>query len=85
MSCVTLVLPDREPKVRIAAARRFLESREVYKKKRVWPGVSPVADASELEVCLALRAPVIGGPAVAKATATPVATRKFEVDRLPLF
>jgi hypothetical protein len=85
VSSVTLVLPDREPKVRMAAVRRFLESREVYKSKRVWPGVAPVADASELEACLTLRAPVIGGPAVAKATGTPVASRKFEVDRLPLF
>jgi hypothetical protein len=85
VSSVTLVLPDREPKVRIAAVRRFLESREIYKNKRVWPGVGPVADASELEACLLLRAPVIGGPAVAKATGTPVASRKFEVDRLPLF
>jgi hypothetical protein len=85
VSSVTLVLPDREPKVRIAAVRRFLESREVYKNKRVWPGVGPVADAAELEACLTLRAPVVSGPAVAKATATPVASRKFELDRLPLF
>jgi hypothetical protein len=81
---VTLVLPDREPRVRIAAIRRFLESRELYKKKRVWPGVGPVANAGELEACLALRAPVISGPAVAKTTTTPVATRRFEAGQLPL-
>ncbi|MDB5458885.1 MAG: hypothetical protein JWO72_626 [Caulobacteraceae bacterium] len=81
---VTLVLPDAESAVRMSAARRFLQSRDLYKKKRVWPGLSPVLNQSELDMCLTLRAPVISGPGIARPSGQPVNLRAFDVDRLPL-
>jgi hypothetical protein len=81
---VTLTLPDRDPVVRMADARRFLLSRELFKKKRVWPGVDALLNQSELDTCLGLRMPVISGPAVAPIGKVPVAARGFDIDRLPM-
>jgi hypothetical protein len=81
---VTLVLPDAEPSVRLSAAKRFLEARELYKKKRVLPGVGPLQNQAELDACLSLRIPVISGPAIAPTTIKPVNLRGFGVDQLPL-
>lgn len=85
VSSVTLALPaDREPAERLAAIRRFMQKRDVYKKKRIWPGVSPLANRAELDACLALRVPVIGGPAVAELAQKPLGARSIETDRLPV-
>jgi hypothetical protein len=81
---VTLVLPDAEPSMRMSAARQFLQSRGVYKKKRVWPGLGPVMNQGELDMCLSLRAPVISGPGIASLADKPVNLRAFDVDMLPL-
>jgi len=83
VSSVTLMLPDRDPMVRNAAAKRFLLSRELYKKKRVWPGVDAVMNQHELDTCLGLRMPVMSGPAIAAISDTPVVARKYEIDNLP--
>lgn len=81
---VTLVLPDAESSLRMSAAKQFLQARETYKKKRVWPGLGPVMNRGELETCLSLRAPVISGPGIARPAAKPVNLRAFDVDQLPL-
>ncbi|MEI9892163.1 MAG: hypothetical protein WDN45_18430 [Caulobacteraceae bacterium] len=81
---VTFLMPDRDPVGRMNAVRRFLQSRAIYKKKRVWPGVSPVLNQAELDMCLSLRTPVVSGPAVAPPSLTPIPVRNMESDRLPL-
>lgn len=83
VSSVTLVLPDRESAARIAAVRRFAAQRDAYKKRRIWPGVSAVMTLSELETCLALKVPVIGGPAVAELGAVAPGVRSVALEDLP--
>jgi hypothetical protein len=84
VSSVTLALPpEREPAERLAAIRRFMLKRDIYKKKRIWPGVSPVANKAELEACLTLRVPVLGGPAVIGLASQPPAARSLALDALP--
>jgi len=85
VSGVTLALPpEREPAERLAAIRRFMVKRDVFKKKRIWQGVSPLANKGELEACVALRVPVMGGPAVAALAGEPVDTRSVAIEALPL-
>jgi hypothetical protein len=81
---VTLTLPDRDPLVRMADARRFLLSRELFKKKRVWPGVDGVLNQSELDACLGLRMPFMSGPGITPISLAPIAAKNFPVDRLPM-
>ncbi len=84
VSSVTLALAaDREPAERLAAIRRFMQKRDAYKKKRIWAGVTPVANKAELEACLALRVPVIGGPAVSELSGRPLAVRTIDIENLP--
>ena len=85
VSSVTLALPpDREPAERLAAIRRFMQKRDAYKKKRIWPGVGPLVNKAEIEACLALRVPVLGGPAVSALSSEPADPRAIDVDALPL-
>jgi hypothetical protein len=85
VSSVTLALPaDREPAERLAAIRRFLQKRDAYKKRRIWAGVSPLATRAEVEACLSLRAPVIGGPAVAELQERPVGVHAVDAQALPV-
>ena len=81
---VTLALPaDREPAERLAAIRRFMQRKDAYKKKRIWPGVAPVVNRVELDACLGLRTPMIGGPAVAELRQRPVGARGVDAVALP--
>jgi hypothetical protein len=85
VSGVTLVLPpEREPAERLAAIRRFMQKRDAYKKKRIWPGVAPLAGKAELEACLALRVPVLGGPAISVLGREPVGAGGADPDVLPV-
>jgi hypothetical protein len=85
VSSVTLTLPpEREPAERLAAIRRFMQKRDVYKKKRIWLGVSPLANKTELEACVALRIPVLGGPAVGQLSGKPALARSVDLDALPV-
>jgi hypothetical protein len=84
VSSVTLVLPEREASARAAAVRRFVQKKDVYKKKRIWPGVSALVTQQELDMCLSLRVPVIAGPAVADLKPRPVGVKAVDVEALPL-
>ncbi len=61
-----------------------MQKRDVYKKKRIWAGVSPLANKAELEACLALRIPMLGGPAVAGLSAAPAQARQVDLQALPV-
>jgi hypothetical protein len=85
VSSVTLALPpEREPAERLAAIRRFMQKREAFKKKRIWPGVGPLANRMELDVCLSLRVPVLGGPAVSELGVEPLGPVTADPDTLPV-
>jgi hypothetical protein len=81
---VTLGLPDQDFNVRMAAVKRFLASGDLYKKKRVWPGVGPLMTASELNLCLSLRVPVISGPAVSIPGRAPIPALRVDSGKLPV-
>jgi hypothetical protein len=84
VSSVVLALPaDRDPAERLAAIRRFMQKRDAYKKKRIWPGVVGLAGHAELEACFALRTPLIGGPAVAELAERPFGLRPVDAEALP--
>jgi len=83
VASVGLVLPEAEPPARLAAIRRFMQSREMFKRKHVWPGLLGVANRAELELCLDLRAPAISGPAVSDLTSIPIGAVSCEPDALP--
>jgi hypothetical protein len=83
VSSVTLVLPDREASARAAAVRRFMQMKDAYKKKRIWAGVAGLLNTNELDACLSLRVPVIGGPAVSGLAARPVGARTVDTAELP--
>lgn len=83
VSSVTLVLPDREASARAAAVRRFMQMKDAYKKKRIWAGVTGLQTSNELDACLSLRVPVIGGPAVSGLAPRPVGARTVETSELP--
>jgi hypothetical protein len=83
VSSVTLVLPEREASARAAAVRRFMQMKDAYKKKRIWAGVTGLLNSNELDACLSLRVPVIGGPAVAGLGPRPVGARTVDTSELP--
>ncbi|HEY4029134.1 MAG TPA: hypothetical protein VGM25_02225 [Caulobacteraceae bacterium] len=84
VSSVTLALPpEREPAERLAAIRRFMQKRDLYKKKRIWPGVAPLANRTELDACLGLRVPVLGGPAVSGLGGEPLGPVFADAEALP--
>jgi hypothetical protein len=81
---VTLVLPELDQPARIGAIRAFMQNRETFKRKQIWPGVSRVGARTELDACLSMRVPAISGPAVADLTSSPVGAARRETDGLPL-
>jgi len=83
VASVGLVLPDAEPPARQAAIRRFMQSREMFKRKQIWPGVLGISTRAELDLCLELRAPALSGPAVSDLTRSPLGAVVCEPDALP--
>lgn len=83
VSSVILALPDSGTATRVAAIRRFLQARSAYKKRRIWAGVCQVQTRAELDLCLALRAPLVSGPAVFPAGPFPVGPRAVDLAALP--
>ena len=84
VSSVTLALPDRDPAERMAAIRRFMQALPSYRRKRIWAGVSGLSTRAEIDACLALRTPVIAGPAVTELGHRPVGPRSLAAEALPL-
>jgi hypothetical protein len=81
---VTLVLSEQDGAARMAAIRRFMQQRALYKRKKIWPGISRVAHRAELDLCLAMRAPVVNGPAVSPLTPTPIGLVECDLETLPI-
>lgn len=83
VTSVTLVLPDAEPRVRLAALRRFAERFDLYKRRQIWPGVTNVRSRSELEACVAAKAPFVTGPGVSRTQSLPMGGRMQALSDLP--
>jgi hypothetical protein len=83
-SSVTLMLPDGDSHQRMSALRRFAERLTHYKQRRIWPAVTNVRRASELEAASRLRIPFVTGPAVCAPVPSPVGGRAVSLASLPL-
>jgi hypothetical protein len=84
VTSVTLVLPDAEPRVRLAALRRFIERYDLYRRKQIWPAVTNVRSRGELEACTAAKIPFVTGPAVCRMQTLPVGGRMQPLTELPV-
>jgi len=81
---VTLVLPDAEPRVRLAVLRRFTERLELYRSRRIWSGVANVRNRTELLACAAAKVPFVTGAGVCRLQISPVGGRLQPLDALPI-
>lgn len=81
---VTLVLPEASQLARIAAIRRFAGRIDLFRQRRIWPAVTNVRNAVELETCLARRIPFVSGRTVTATLTHPVGVQPLPVDNLPL-
>lgn len=84
VSSVTLVLPEAEPRVRLAALRRFADRFDLYKRKQIWPGVTNVRSHAELLACVAAKAPFVTGAGVCRLQTLPMGGRALPLDDLPI-
>ena len=63
---VTFAIKGRNPRARVSTLAQFLDSRELYRSKKIAQGVTFIRDARELEACLQRRVVFASGPAVAR-------------------
>lgn len=84
VTSVTLVLPDAEPRARLATLRRFIERYDLYRRKQIWPAVTNIRSRAELEACTAAKIPFVTGPAVCRMQTLPVGGRMQPLAELPV-
>lgn len=83
VTSVTLVLPDAEPEQRIAVMRRFMGRLPVYKRRRIWPGLTNIRTEQEMEIATAGQIPFLTGPAISRLQETPLGGRPWPRTLLP--
>jgi hypothetical protein len=84
VASVTFRLPDGDERLRLAALRRFMERRELFRRRGVWPAVTNVRTPAELAACLREKTPFLSGPAVCGAVDEAIGSLPWEPARLPL-
>lgn len=84
VNSVTLVLPDTEPRGRLAALRRFTDRLDLYRRKRIWSGVTDVRNRTELEACVAAKVPFVTGAGVCRMQTHPMGGRLQPLEALPI-
>jgi hypothetical protein len=84
VNSVTFSLPDIDEKGRIAAATRFMASRDAYQRRRIWPAITNVRTRRELAACITLRVPFLSGKAICDHLVAPADPVRHPGDRLPL-
>jgi hypothetical protein len=84
INSVTFRLPDGDERQRTAALRRFMEKRDVFKRRKVWPAITNVRTKAELGACLREQVPFITGQAVCGPLREPVGGLPCSPVKLPL-
>ena len=84
VNSITLRLPDGPAAMRLAALRRFTEKREAFRRRKIWPAITNVRTAAELEAGLRERIPFLSGPAVCGPMSEALGRIACETARLPL-
>lgn len=84
VTSVTLCLPDADGATRAAAARRFVDHRETYKKLHIWQAVTNLRSTGELAACLKMRVPFLSGRAVSDNLWAPADPVPFAPEKMPL-
>ena len=84
VNSITLRLPDGPAGVRLAALRRFTEKRDAFRRRKIWPAITNVRTAAELEAGLRERIPFLSGPAVCGPMSEALGRIACEAARLPL-
>jgi hypothetical protein len=84
VNSVTLMLPEGDSHVRLAAMRRFAEHMVHYKQRRIWPAVTNVRRRAEVEAAERLRIPFVTGPGICAPVPAPVGGRSLAADHLPM-
>ena len=84
VNSVTLVLPDAEPRARLATLRRFTDRLDLYRRRQVWSGVTNVRNRAELLACVAAKVPFVTGAGVCRMQTDPIGGRLQPLDALPI-
>ena len=84
VNAISLRLPDGAAAMRMAALRRFAERREAFRRRKIWPSLTNLRTAAELEAGLRERIPFLSGPAVCGPMAEALGRIACETTRLPL-
>lgn len=84
ISSVTLILPEAEPRARLAVLKRFADRMGLYKQRSIWQGVTNVRSKVELAACIALKVPFVTGAAVCRMQTGPMAGRFLDLAELPV-
>ncbi|MDQ0464794.1 hypothetical protein QO010_002578 [Caulobacter ginsengisoli] len=84
VNSVTLALPDADDPVRVAVAQRFLRNREAYKRRRIWPALTNVRTAREIDSFVNAGIPFLSGMGIAEPVQTPVTATPWPKISLPM-
>ncbi len=84
VNSVTLVLPDADPRARMAILRRFTDRLDLYRRRQVWSGVTDVRSRAELMACVAAKVPFVTGAAVCRMQTGPIGGRLQPLEALPI-
>jgi hypothetical protein len=84
VNSVTFSLPDADDPVRMAAANRFIANRDAYKRRRIWPALTNVRSAREIDAFIAAGISFLTGPAISEPVDAPIAASPWPKISLPL-
>jgi hypothetical protein len=84
VTSVTVILPDADPRMRLAVVRRLADRLDLYKRKQIWPAVTNVRNRAELEACARAKIPFVTGPGVCRMQMTPLGGHMQPLVDLPV-
>ncbi|MDR3507129.1 MAG: hypothetical protein P4L64_04445 [Caulobacteraceae bacterium] len=84
ITSVTFRLPEGDERTRLAAMKRFMDKRETFKRRQIWPAITNVRTRAELQACLREHAPFLSGQAVCGPMTEPIGGQPWDSARLPL-
>jgi hypothetical protein len=84
VSSVTLVLPVAVDRVRALSVKRFMENRDQFKRKRIWPAVTNVRTREDIDICTRYHVPFLSGAAISQWLELPVSQGRYAASGLPL-